>query len=96
MITLYELIELIPTKSQNEKVTVHRLAKMTATSEPYIRKKINEARSVGIPICSTTSGYYLSNEYNDIAKTVCFLTKRLNTQLQAINGLQKRLQEVMK
>lgn len=91
-ISIYELIELIP-KNKNEKITAYSLAKLTDTSEPYIRKKINEARTAGIPICSTKSGYYLSNDCADISKTIRFLTNRLNTQLQAIQGLQKLLEE---
>ena len=91
--SIYELVELIPQK-QDGLITAHKLASLTKASEPNIRKIINEARTKGIPICSTRRGYYLSNEYNDIAKTITFLTNRLCTQLQAISGLQKRLQEV--
>lgn len=91
--SIYELIELIP-KNQNEKITARSLAKLTGTTEPYIRKLINEGRAAGISICSTRHGYYLSKEIADISKTIRFLTNRVNTQLQAIQGLQKLLPEV--
>jgi predicted DNA-binding transcriptional regulator YafY len=91
--SIYDLVALIPSKQDGE-ITAHKLSTLTKVNEPTIRKIINEARTAGVPICSTRRGYYMSNEYDDIAKTICFLTNRVCTQLQAKSGLQKRLQEV--
>lgn len=88
-ISLDELIVLLP-KEKNNAITAHTLSKLANVCETYIRKKINEARAIGIPICSLQRGYYLSYECDDIAKTIKFLTNRLNTQIKAINGLKER------
>lgn len=94
-VPLNDLVVLIP-KSRDESLTAQRLAKMVDVSEPFIRKKINEARAMGIPICSSKRGYYLSDEYGDIAKTIRSLTNRINTQLTAINGLTNRIAKLEK
>lgn len=80
------LITLIPNKETGY-ITAKRLSKMTGYTETFIRKLINEARSAGVPICSTQRGYYFSNDQVDISQTVKFLTRRLQTQLKAIDGL---------
>ena len=93
VLTFNELLKFIPT-NRNETISARTLAQLTHLQESTIRRKINEARKGGIPICSTQSGYYVSYECADIAKTIRFLTNRLNTQLQAIRGLQNALQDV--
>lgn len=80
------ILDLIPNKEMGL-ITAKRISKITGHTESTIRKVINEARAQGIPICSTKFGYYYSTEDRDIADTVNFLTRRVNTQLQAINGL---------
>ncbi len=89
-LSLNDLLAQLPT-TQEFLITARRLSILLGADESCIRKKINEARSIGIPICSTKRGYYLSNEVGDIQKTIRFLTKRLNTQIKAINGLKARL-----
>lgn len=81
-----DLITLIPDK-ENGLITAKRLATITGHTESFVRKIINEARSRGTPICSTRFGYYYSTEHRDVIDTVEFLTRRVNTQIQAINGL---------
>lgn len=84
--TLDELIALIPQKRDGT-ITAKELAKKTEKTESLIRKKINEARAQGIPICSTRFRYFISDDRKDIEATIEFLTHRINTQLQAIFGL---------
>lgn len=81
-----DLVANIPSKKE-QTVTARELSKLMCVGESYIRRKINDARSNGIPICSTRRGYYLSYDSVDIANTVQFLNNRLNTQIKAINGL---------
>ena len=83
-----DLITLIPAKETGV-ITAKNLSEKLGCTETYIRKVINVARSNGVPICSTKYGYYYSDDYGDIAETVGFLTRRLRTQLQAIDGLIK-------
>ena len=85
-----DFLTLIPKKEKGF-ITGKRLSKMTGYSEPYIRSIINQLRAKGNPICSTKQGYFLSDEYADIDNTVKFLTHRINTQLQAINGLNEHI-----
>lgn len=88
--TLDDLIGLLK-NSPEKTITAHKLAKMLDKTESYVRKKINEARAMGHPICSTKRGYFLSYEHGDIAKTIQSLTNRINTQIKAINGLTNRI-----
>lgn len=81
-----DILPLIPTK-ENGFITAKILSTRTGYTESFIRKLINKARSEGVPICSKTFGYYFSEDHADIADTVSFLIRRINTQLQAINGL---------
>lgn len=64
-----------------------KLSEITGLAEPNIRKIINNFRCAGVPICSTTKGYYFSWEEDDIIATTKFLTNRVQTQLRAIDGL---------
>ena len=89
-LTLDELLTLIP-KKEDGTITAKKLAEMTDKCESHIRKLINEARASGISVCSTRFGYYLSNERNDIVATIQFLTRRVETQLKAIDGLTQSL-----
>ena len=84
--SFYVVITLIPRK-ENGIITAKHLSMITGYTETFIRKIINEARSAGYPICSNRHGYYLSTECSDISDTIKFLSRRINTQLQAINGL---------
>lgn len=80
------ILELIPHK-ETGLITAKRISKITGYTECYVRKVINDARVTGTPICSTRYGYYYSDDAEDIADTINFLTRRVNTQLSAINGL---------
>lgn len=86
-----DILTLIPQKGKC--ITAKRLSEISGRSEGYIRKYINEMRTIGVPICSTTKGYYISESKTDILNTVHFLQRRMQTQLQAVNGLIKRMKE---
>ena len=62
-------------------------------SEVKIRKMINEARCEGIPICSCDSGYYYSEDKNEILKTVESLMHRTIAIEKAVKGLVSSLRE---
>lgn len=68
------------------------LASRMDLSETYIRRKINEARSFGIPICSTRHGYYFSEDPSEIELTISSLKRRISTQIAAIIGLSELLE----
>lgn len=75
--------------SNNKPINSRDIAKKCETTESYVRKAINSMRSMGVPICSTHSGYYYSAETKEINKTIAFLKSRIETQLKAIYGLEK-------
>lgn len=63
------------------------IASHLQTSEVNIRKKINEARSSGIPICSCDKGYYYSESKSEILATIQSLMNRTMAVERAVNGL---------
>lgn len=85
-VSYLDILPLIPAK-ENGFITAKTLSIRTGYAESSIRKLINQARSAGVPICSKTFGYYFSEDYGDIADTIIFLSRRINTQLKAISGL---------
>ena len=56
-------------------------------SETIIRKKINEARKNGIPICSCGEGYWYSEDSAEILETVQSLMHRTIAVENAVKGL---------
>lgn len=56
-------------------------------SEVYVRKKVNEARCKGFPICSCDKGYFISEDKSEILRTVQSLMHRTISVEKAINGL---------
>ena len=56
-------------------------------SEVIIRKKINQARCEGIPICSCDKGYYHSEDKGEILATIQSLMHRTIAVEKAVNGL---------
>lgn len=91
-ISYADMLPLIPDKEDGV-ITARVISKVMGCAESYVRKLINQARSNGVPICSTTAGYYFSDDYADITSTIKFLTHRVNTQMQAINGLKNITEE---
>ena len=85
-ISYEDLLTFIPSKEHGV-VTGKQLSRQLQCAESFVRRLINQARSNGVPICSTTNGYYLSDEHEDILETINFLTRRVRTQLKAIDGL---------
>ena len=66
----------------NKEIAAHLL-----TNEVNIRKKINEARSKGIPICSCDKGYYYSENKSEILATIQSLMNRTMAVERAVSGL---------
>ena len=85
-----DLIANLPRKP-GEAITAKALAKRMDLSEAYIRRKINNARHFGFPICSTNFGYYFSEDPRDIELTINRLKRRISTQVAAIVGLSETI-----
>ena len=56
-----------------------------------VREEVNMARCAGVPICSSSSGYFYSNDKDQIRKTVDSMSGRISAQENAICGLQSLL-----
>lgn len=72
-------------------ITSKQLSVVFEVSGTEIRRLINEARSAGDCICSCSSGYYYSEDQNDLSKTIDSLRGRISKQEQAIAGLVSRI-----
>lgn len=66
-------------------------------SDRRLRKIINHYRVNGIlPIISTSKGYYVSYDENEIEGMIISLTQRANSILEACYGMQRILKETSK
>lgn len=66
-------------------------------SDRRLRKIINHYRVNGIlPIISTSKGYYVSYDENEIEGMVISLSQRANSILEACYGMQRILKETSK
>lgn len=68
-------------------ITGAMIADAMCVSGIDVRAMINKARSSGEPICSCRSGYYYSEDENDVERTIASLYSRISKQEQAIAGL---------
>ena len=88
-----EIIDYIPTSTRTKKkyITCKEISDMSGYSQIFIRSEINRLRSSGVPVCSSRHGYYLSDDENDICKTISSMLHRISAQERAINGLKTLL-----
>ena len=47
-----------------------------------IQRQIRRLRQAGVPICSSGAGYFYAETRQDIAETVAWLNRRVNTMVQ--------------
>ena len=73
--------------TKDKPITNKEMASALKLKEVDIRKKINEARCNGFPICSCTNGYYYSEDKGEILKTIQSLMHRTIAVEKAVNGL---------
>lgn len=73
--------------SKKEPITNKEIGSALNMGEFEVRKKINEARCQGFPICSCNKGYYYSNDKSDILETIQSLMHRTIAVEKAVNGL---------
>lgn len=69
------------------------ITEQTGYNGAIIRKTINFLRSLGYPICSSRSGYYLSQDKEEIKKTIHNLESRQETIQRAVEGLKLSLKD---
>ena len=79
--------------SKKNPVTNKEISANFRIADTTVRKKINVARSEGVPICSCDSGYYYSEDKAEILKTVESLMHRTMAIDKAVSGLVKAVKE---
>lgn len=73
--------------SKEKPITNKEMASSLNLTDVSIRKKINEARCHGFPICSCDKGYYYSEDKSEIINTIQSLTHRNIAVEKAVSGL---------
>ena len=73
--------------TKKEPITNREIGSALNLGEYEIRKRINEARCQGFPICSSNKGYYYSEDKSDILETIQSLMHRTIAVEKAVNGL---------
>ena len=73
--------------SKENPVSNKEISSQLKLSETLVRKKINEARCEGIPICSCDKGYFYSEDKTEILTTIQSLMHRTIAVEKAVNGL---------
>ena len=72
---------------ESEAVQAGELAATFSTDKRGIRNRVNFLRSTGVPICSSQSGYWYSEEPGDIQKTIDGMSAKITGIQKAITGL---------
>ena len=62
-------------------------------TERQVRRVVNELRRDGVPICSSSEGYWYSSDRADIVKTLNRMEAQKNNMELSIAGLRGLLQE---
>lgn len=71
------------------------LAKALDVSPITIRQIVNHHRCLGVPICSSSRGYYISHDPMEIQKTISSCEHRIMQMQKAICGLKVTLNEIV-
>ena len=66
-----------------------QLAKYLDVNDGVIRRIINDLRCDGVPVCANRKGYYLTDDEDEIRKTIVSLERRINHIQNAVDGLKK-------
>lgn len=70
------------------------LAKEIGIGEGTVRAIVNGLRSSGIPVCSCREGYYLTDDADELRKTIHSLERRIKLMTYAVNGLKAALEQM--
>lgn len=82
---MYELLTVL--LNENRPVTAKEIKKRIGLADVTVRKYVNALRVLGYPVCSSSRGYYLSWDKDEILKTIHGLENRVASMTTAINGL---------
>ncbi len=77
-------------------ITAPQIASKFHIHPSIVRSYVNQARIMGIPICSNTKGYFYSHKREHVEATIAHMEDRINKQLAAISGLHSAIGDDMK
>lgn len=72
---------------ENKAVGARELSILFNTTQRGIRALVTELRKEGYPVCSSNSGYWYSEDPEDIEKTVARMEAQMDKMEQAVAGL---------
>ena len=88
-----DLKSILPTGKRNA-ISVRELAAKIGVSERVLRDIVTEGRVKGIVICSSSAGYYLPANKDEIREFCNFMGKRAKHSFIAIQSARRALGEV--
>ena len=80
--------------SEDTAINSRELSEMFNITNRQLRNIVTTLRQEGNPICSSSNGYWYSNEPEDLSKTIHRLEAQVHNMNYSITGLKKVLQEV--
>lgn len=89
-----EILEYLKIHHNTEKTAIKsgEIGEIFNLYKASLRETVNYLRSIGYPICSSSRGYWYSENPEDIEKTLTHLEGRIKGMNRAIAGL-KRIQQ---
>lgn len=74
---------------KDQPVPGNQIASAFGITGVRVREQINDARSLGDPICASHRGYYIAASMDDLNKTIESMLGRIEGINRAVAGLQK-------
>lgn len=79
--------------SEAEAIKNRELRELFNLTDRQVRRVVNELRCEGVAICSSSEGYWYSDDRADIKRTIHKMEAQICNMKCSIAGLQKALQE---
>ena len=76
---------------ESKAVSARELSTLFNVTQRGIRLLVTELRKEGYPVCSSNSGYWYSEDPEDINKTVSRMEAQIEKMAQAVAGLKTGL-----
>lgn len=76
-------------KGREQPILGSHIAKALGITGVKVRKQINDARSCGDPICSSSRGYYIASSKEELNDTIESMLGRIEGFSRAVAGLQQ-------
>lgn len=71
----------------NQRITAADISRILGIKGAEVRRYINQMRSLGIPVCSDSHGYYISRDQEHVITQITSMENRISAMKNAIGGL---------